>query len=185
MPFWRNRVSASGSGGGDWGACGSGSCSPVRRLASFEWVWGLGSWSPETQAAFLLPQGRSAPLWLACGVVCISQSREVLGTHACPQALWVGCPGKRHPFLGAVCFRPRPVCPFTVCLCLTLSSGAPNLWSWVPDLGPPSFSCWDVYTDITEMCDLRSSVLLGAADGPVLPDLPLAPRGCYSGITLI
>lgn len=68
-------------GCGARGACGSGSCSPVRRLASFEWVWGLGSWcleSPETQAAFLLPQGRSAPLWLACGVVCISQSREVL-----------------------------------------------------------------------------------------------------------
>lgn len=133
---------------------------------------------------FLVPGSPAPPLaGLRCSVHQSKQGSLVcaLGTHACPKAHWVGCPGERHAFLGAVCPRPRPVCPFTVCVCarLTLSSGAPNLWSWVPDLGPPSFSCWDVHTDITEMCDLRSSVLLRAADGPVLPDLSLAPRGCY------
>lgn len=45
-----------------------------------------------------------------------------------------------------------------------------HLWScrFSPHVGRPSLSCLDEYADVTEMYGLRSSVLLGAADGTVV-----------------
>lgn len=52
-------------------------------------------------------------------------------------------------------------------------------WAVAPHLRPPSFSCWDERAHITEMCGLRSSVLLIAANGPDLLDLCLSASGSW------
>lgn len=86
---------------------------------------------------------------------------SVSGGRALPGASWV--PGAS----GGV-DRPLP---------LVLYDFHP--WAVAPHLRPPSFSCWDERAHITEMCGLRSSVLLIAANGPDLLDLCLSASGSW------
>lgn len=44
------------------------------------------------------------------------------------------------------------------------TSGPVGFWPWAPNQGRPSFSCWNGCVNLIDMCGVRSSVLLGAAN---------------------
>lgn len=60
--------------------------------------------------------------------------------------------------------RSRWLASSRVACCLWSS----HRWPLAPHLWPPFFSCWDGHVDITEMCGLRSWLLLGATEGAVV-----------------